>query len=53
MTLAWSSQDDLTKLLKLHYPALTIPLETIGFGAVGDHGTVIRNSDVASWDYWH
>lgn len=52
VTLAWSSQDDLTQLLKLAYPSFTIPLETIGFGVVGDHGTVIRNSDVATWS-WH
>ena len=37
--------------MALDFPNFTIPLETIGFGVVGDHGTVLRNRDFDWWDW--
>ena len=51
VTLAWSSQDDLKKLDQLVYPKFSIPIERVGFGLVGDHGTVLRDQDIAAWDW--
>jgi len=49
VTLAWSDQDDLTKLEELKYPQFRFKIEEIGLGVVSDHGTVLRDKDVAHW----
>jgi len=51
LTLAWSDQDDLTKLDQLNYPRFSFMVDQIGLGVVGDHGTVIRGKDVAQWTF--
>jgi len=51
VTLAWSDQDDLTKLLTLNYPKFVFKVEKLGLGTVGDHGSVIRGKDVAQWTF--
>lgn len=51
VTLAWSATDDMKPLLDLEYPTYSIPLQHIGFGVTGDHGTVLRDKDIASWKW--
>jgi len=51
LTLAWSDQDDLTKLDQLKYPQFTFLVEELGLGVVSDHGTVLRGKDVAHWTF--
>jgi len=51
LTLAWSDQDDLTKLDQLTYPPFVFKVEEIGLGVVADHGTVVRGKDLAHWTF--
>jgi len=51
LTLAWSDKDDLTKLDQLHYPTFSFEVDGIGLGVVSDHGTVLRDKDVAHWNF--
>jgi len=51
VTLAWSDQDDLNQLLTLEYPPFQVTVSEIGLGVVSDHGTVLRNKDIAHWTF--